>query len=428
MRVLWISCTMFPEASIELGNKPLVFDYWQSSTAQALLDNREDLELAVASLTPFSDLKIIDKYRIKYYLIPWGLDNQYYYEEKRVAYERVIKDFMPDLVHIHGSEYPHTLAAAHACGNVPFIVSIQGMVSSICDYYNAGLDDSIIAEPLPLKVVIKEKIKKLLGRSPLRTLKEEMQIRGEYEKQLFSRAKHVFGRTSWDKAHTWAINKDICYHFCNETLRPAFYSVKWKYEDCVKHTVFLSQGNYPLKGLHRMIEAIPLILRQFPDTKVFIGGRDIVNDATYNKSGYALYISKLIAKHNLNHVITFLGQLDENQMAEQYAKANVFVSPSSIENSPLSVGEAQLVGTPCIGSYVGGTMDMIEHDKTGLLFRFEETCVLAKEVCMLFGSKELCERLSSGGHNAAVKRHDRAANARRTLEIYDAIIRNKYAR
>ena len=42
-------------------------------------------------------------------------------------------------------------------------------------------------------------------------------------------------------------------------------------------------------------------------------------------------------------------------MKEQYLKANVFVSASSIENSPNSVLEAMAVGAPVVSSFVAFT-------------------------------------------------------------------------
>lgn len=50
-------------------------------------------------------------------------------------------------------------------------------------------------------------------------------------------------------------------------------------------------------------------------------------------------------------------------MIEQYLKAHIFVCPSSVENSPNSLGEAQLLGVPCIGSIAGGIPSMLSMEK-----------------------------------------------------------------
>ena len=36
--------------------------------------------------------------------------------------------------------------------------------------------------------------------------------------------------------------------------------------------IFVSQGNIPLKGLHRVIEALPAIAARYPDVQVDMAG------------------------------------------------------------------------------------------------------------------------------------------------------------
>ena len=55
-----------------------------------------------------------------------------------------------------------------------------------------------------------------------------MQHGGVIEEQYLHSINHVIGRTRWDHDHVWAINENVKYHFCNETLRKSFYtSNKW---------------------------------------------------------------------------------------------------------------------------------------------------------------------------------------------------------
>lgn len=424
MRVLWISNTIFPEACIELGIKPQVKEGWTIASANALSDLNKDFELGVVSLYSGHELKIIDKYKYKYYLIPIWPDDQYYDSKKETFYKDVISDYNPDLVHIHGSEYPHSLSCAKVCKDVPFVVSIQGLVSECWKYLEGGLCEDDIKDKLTPKQAIKERIKRILGRPLRKTPKEEMQIRGIYEKNLFELSKNVIGRTSWDKSAIWKINPNANYYFCNETLRSAFYRKQWDFDSCERYSIFISQGNYPLKGLHKVLEALPIVIRSFPETKLYIGGHDILKNPIYANNGYARYIKKLIAELGIERHVSFLGFLDEEQMAERYARSHVFVSSSSIENSPNSVGEAQLVGTPCIGSYVGGTMDMIEDGKTGLLYRFEESTMLTYKICQLFGSPIFCKTMSLSERETAQRRHDKNTNAINLKNIYETIYHN----
>ena len=126
------------------------------------------------------------------------------------------------------------------------------------------------------------------------------------------------------------------YHFCNETLRKEFYKHEWSLHKCEAYSIFVSQALYPVKGLHFMLEAMPLILKKFPNTKLYISGPNITKSDTLKeklkKTSYAKYIIELIRKFNLKDNTIFTGLLDETEMCERYLKSNVFVCPSSIEN------------------------------------------------------------------------------------------------
>lgn len=414
MKVLWISNTIFPDACLELGIKAPVIGGWMQSGANALLEQESDIDLAVVSLYSGKGIKFIDKYRIKYYLVPTGGNDQSYDKQKEKNYAHVFNHFNPDIIHIHGTEYPHSLAAANAYKSNHFVVSIQGLVSSYCNYYYGGIDSETIGKHTTLRDIIRH--------DTLRCQQKRMKERGDYEISLLKKAIHVIGRTSWDRSSVWAQNPTATYHFCNETLRQPFYEKKWDYDNCNKHSIFLSQANYPIKGGHILLQALPLILRQFPDTVVYIAGHNPIHKKWYSTNAYSAYLRHLIEKLEIQGVLKFVGLLNESQMADYYVKSNVFVCPSSIENSPNSVGEAQLIGTPVVASYVGGTMDMIEDGETGFLYRFEEYPLLAELICKLFSSRTLCETISHKAQKVAHERHNGIKNAKCLISIYHEIL------
>jgi len=249
-----------------------------------------------------------------------------------------------------------------------------------------------------------------------------MYNRGYWEKVTIQSVEHIIGRTSWDKAHTWALNPAVQYHFCNETLRNEFYQQKWELEKCEKHSIFLSQANYPIKGLQKMIEALPLIVRHFPGAKVYVAGNDFITNKGLRLNGFGKFIRSLIIKNKISENVIFTGLLSEKEMCNRYVKSHVFVCPSSIENSSNSIGEAQLLGVPCIASYVGGVSDLIIHHKTGILYRFEEIEMLADAVCKIFSDDTFANELSISEKEAALVRHDSRRNAHQLNSIYKEII------
>ena len=416
MRVLWISNIIFPELCIKLGKTAPVIGGWMQAGAKSLLAKDESIKLAVASFYDGKELQVVKDFTIRYYLVPDKVSKSKPYDQDlEFFFSKVNDDFKPDIVHIHGSEYGHSLAYVKACGNKNVVVSIQGLVSFYKDYYFGGISEDAIRK--------NRTIRDFLRHDSLIQQQRRMAMRGLLEIELLRNVNHVIGRTSWDKSCVWAVNPKAHYYFCNETLRDGFYNSKWEYGQCHKHTIFLSQGQYPIKGLHQMVKALPLILRDYPDTKVYVAGNDFFSKVPFWRiNGYANYILKLMKELGALDKFYFLGQLTEERMVEQYIKSQIFVCPSAIENSPNSVGEAQLLGIPVVASYVGGTMDMVKDNESGFLYRFEEVSLLAERVCELFANRDLCVKLSEQERMIATKRHDKNVNAEMLINIYNDIV------
>lgn len=407
MKLLWLSNILFPEVCKELNLPVPVIGGWMESGAKHLLAYYSNqIDLAVVMLYSGKAITYIDKYKIKYYLIPENIRNI------KFNFEEVNKHFQPDVVHIHGTEYLHSLAYINTCGASRVVLSIQGLVSVYAKHYFGGIERGRLFPSL----------RDILRLDTILLQYKDMLRRGKNEIEILERVEHVIGRTRWDRSNVWAINHLVTYHFCNETLRDSFYRIQWKIDDCEPYSIFLSQAHYPIKGLQQVIKAVSKVKLHFPKVKVKIAGVDFLNKPFWRINGYGNYIKRLFRKYDVFENFVFLGSLSQEEMSLQYLKANIFICPSSIENSPNSVGEAQLVGTPCIASYVGGNMDMIEDGITGFLYRYEEIELLAYRICQLFDSPQLCKRLSNEGRISAQLRHDPHKNAQDLFSIYKLVL------
>lgn len=416
MRTLWITNTIFPAPSRALGIPEPVVGGWMYGLANQIAST-EGIRLAVATIYRGNDLKTFDIKGVLYYLLPLHTTSGYP-KSLEPFWQEVCADFQPDLIHIHGTEYTHGLACMRACSSLNYVVSIQGLVSVISRYFYAGISKGEIFKHITFRDLVR--------RDTLFHGKKNFERRGELEKEYLRRAHNVIGRTSWAYTHSKAINPNITYHFCNETLRDGFYtSQKWNNTFKRNYTIFLSQAGCPLKGLHQALKAVALLKQDFSHIKVRVAGHNIINTATlFDKiklSGYGAYIRKLIKQLDLHDQVQFTGPLTEDRMIAEYLNAYLFICPSSIENSPNSLGEAQLLGVPTIASYVGGVPDMIDHGETGLLYRFEEVEMLAVHIRRIFTDTTLAMDLSENGIKAAKKRHHQKENLNRMIEIYRLI-------
>lgn len=409
---------MFPEAlSKFLANGELKSSGgWMLGAAENLV-NCDNVELYVASVSPLvNELQRIDGEKIVYYIIPYGRGNLRPNPTYQDYWLQIKSSINPDIVHIHGTEFSHGYEYLRACGPDNTLISIQGMKSACSYYYHYGISKWEVLRNITIYDILKGSM-----------LKQQRDFKrsSKYEIAMLKMVKHIVGRTSWDRARTWAINPHAKYYCCNETLRNEFYDGSiWTKENCIKHSIFLSQAGYPLKGLHQILKAMSLVIRQYPNTIIRIAGNDITKCASLKDflrfTGYGFYIKRLIKQLHLQDKVQFVGNLNATDMKREYLNCNVFVCPSSIENSPNSLGEAQILGVPCIASYVGGVPDIMVGAE-GNLYRFEEVEMLAYKICDVFSSPDYVNNML---RDAAKLRHDRVENSRTLMEIYSEILSN----
>ncbi|QII82417.1 glycosyltransferase family 4 protein [Jeotgalibaca arthritidis] len=418
MNILWLINIPLPEASQLMGENPSPFGGWLINASKDLA-NKEDVELAITfpsnKANKFRELK---GKTIKYYPFIPVKENDNKVIEYNESFETLLNNLKPDIVHIYGTEIAHTLSMVNMCKKlgVETIISIQGLVSVYAQHIYANL---------PFSAVYGFTIRNVLRKDSVYLHKKTFELRGENEVESLENTNHIIGRTTWDKACSNQINPKANYHFCNETLREEFYKHQWSINDCEKHSIFLSQGQYPIKGLHYMLEAMPIILKKFPGAKVYISGKDITkSDSIKDKlllTYYGKYIRKMISSLGLEEKVVFTGPLDEQKMCQRYLKSNVFVCPSSIENSPNSLGEAMVLGVPCVASDVGGVSDMLKHKEEGFVYQTDAPYMLAHYVCEIFENEDLALKFSKNAREHALTTHDRDANTRRLIEIYEEI-------
>ena len=419
MNILWLINIPLPEASQLMGENPSPFGGWLINASKDLA-NKEDVELSIAfpsnKANKFRELK---GEKINYYPFIPVKENDNKVIENNESFETLLNNLKPDIVHIYGTEIAHTLSMVNTCNkiNIKTVISVQGLVSIIEKHMYSNL---------PIYAIYGNTFRNIIRKDNVRGLKKLFRNRGKNEIEAIKRTNHIIGRTTWDKACSNQINPQANYHFCNETLREEFYKHQWDVNDCEKHSIFLSQGQYPIKGLHYMLEAIPLILKRFPKAKVYISGKDITkSDSIKDKllmTYYGKYIKKMIKKLNLERNVVFTGPLDEKKMCQRYLKSHVFVCPSSIENSPNSLGEAMILGVPSVASYVGGIPDMLKDKEEGFLYQHDAPYMLAQYVCEIFENQDLALKFSKNAREHALKTHDRDENTRRLIEIYNEIV------
>jgi len=329
----------------------------------------------------------------------------------------IVEQFKPDIIHVFGTEFPHTLAMAKICQNRKrLFISVQGICSELAKCYTTGI---------PVKICQRKTFRDWLKRDNILEQQEKFMLRGANEKAALMLTGNIAGRTAWDRSVLEKYLETAKYYKWNETLRSNFYGKNWSIRECETYSVFVSQGNYPIKGVHIALRAFPKVLAQYPNAKLYVAGDKITAYESIKEKirigTYGKYLLELIRENHLEGHVVFLGKLDAEKMCERLLKSHVFLSASVLENSSNSVGEAMLLGVPVVSSNVGGVPSLLEGEKEGLFYPSEDENALAEQIMRIFADEKLAERISAAGKKRAEKTHDPKTNYKRLLEIYHEI-------
>ena len=420
MKVLW-TVNLIPAAvSVKLGKTSEVLGGWVESMAAKLSENN-DIELGIVCKCEenLNFCEVIDgiTYFSLYYTSSTSLS------ELESKCNEIVTKFNPDIVNIEGTEFLHARAMQLSAKNhnIPAVVSLQGILNGQYAYQCGQLpvDDMMFSKSLTN--IFSAWIMHL---RKTRWYKPRMKP----EKEIIENADYILGRTTWDRAHSYAINPNAKYYPCSRILRAPFYEEKWSLEKTERHSIYVGNGYNALKGAHFVVMALPYLIREYPDVKVYIAGYKPFQEndkRSILKKGYAAYLKKLIYDLGVQDHIEFTGPLKAPQVAQMLSKVNAYVLCSTIENSPNTLGEAMMVGTPCVSAYVGGVSDMAEDGKEALFYRNDDPKLLAWNLKRIFDSDELALALSEAGKKKARITHDPERNAQLLIDAYTDILKEK---
>ncbi|MBO5292274.1 MAG: glycosyltransferase family 4 protein [Lachnospiraceae bacterium] len=424
MRILWLCNIMLPRIARALGRECSNKEGWLTGLSDRILqDTGNEMELGVCFPIDRGAESISGKAEgLAYFGFHEDvLDAHHYDTVMEAEIKSIVEDYQPDIVHIFGTEYPHTLAMLKSvpdCRKV--LVGIQGLCFEYSHYFMADL---------PQHIIDRANFRDIVRRDTLKQQKEKYDARGKFEIEALKKAVHITGRTAWDYELTERVNPKRIYHPMGETLRAPFYQGEWKQENCTVHRIFVSQGNYPIKGLHYVLPALAELTKEFPDVKLCVAGDVITAHQTWKQklklSSYGKYLLELLEQYQLTEHVEFLGRLDAEQMREQYLKSNVFLSPSAIENSPNSIGEALMLGVPVVSSACGGVPSLFTDGKEGLFYETADTQALVNCLKRIFTEEDLVRQIHEEARKRAWELHDPEKNYRTLLGIYEELMQQE---
>lgn len=163
---------------------------------------------------------------------------------------------------------------------------------------------------------------------------------------------------------------------------------------------------HPQKGLDVLLQAMRALADEGQAARLRLVGDGPARDDLQALSG----------RLGLEQQVTFVGQSD--QVMLELATADVFVLPSRAEGLSNALLEAMAAGLPAVVSNIPGNVDVIEHQRNGLLFMVEDARALADCLAQLLDQEELRARLGQAARQTVEDRFSLDAVSQLYVKLY----------
>ena len=179
---------------------------------------------------------------------------------------------------------------------------------------------------------------------------------------------------------------------------------------------------YAYEGLDVLLRAVPAMLAKLPDLRVLLVGGG-PQDAQ---------LRQLAKDLNIADKVVFTGRVPHEQVQQYYDLLDVLVYPRLSMRltdlvTPLKPLEAMAQGRVLAASDVGGHLELIEHAKTGILFKADDPQSLAENVGALLADQDSWPALRANGRRFVEAERNWPVSVARYKKIYGDLTRLRTA-
>jgi L-malate glycosyltransferase len=119
--------------------------------------------------------------------------------------------------------------------------------------------------------------------------------------------------------------------------------------------------------------------------------------------------------------VTFGGHVSQTDLPNWYHMADVYISPSHVDGSSVSLMEALACGLPCLVSDIPANKEWVVENENGWLFRDGDANHLAEKILAAISQRENLPQIGRASRRSAVMRADWKKNAEVLMNVYRSL-------
>ncbi len=268
---------------------------------------------------------------------------------RHLAVKQLVKRIRPDLIHAHFiAKYGFHLPGLAQC---PSVVSAWG--------------DDILILPKKSRVIAWYTSKVMQGAD-----------------LVYAVSKNIRDHILSDFAIPEARVRYLPFGIDTDLFSPGAGTVK---ENPTTFEVFSNRGFFPVYDNETLVRGFGIAYRKNPALRLTLKGDGPLKEKT----------KELVSSLGLDGVIVFRDKTAYADVPVDYRRADIFITTSVSDGTPVSLLEAMASGLPCIATTVGGIPEWIENGKSGLLIPPRSPDAVAEAILALAIDPSLRDRLGA---------------------------------
>ena len=120
--------------------------------------------------------------------------------------------------------------------------------------------------------------------------------------------------------------------------------------------------------------------------------------------------------------VHFGGQIGQRDLPRWYHMADLYISPSHVDGSSVSLMEALASGLPCLVSDIPGNREWIEDGANGWLFRDGDVNDLVEKILYAIKNRRSFKKIGEAARRTAEQKADWEKNFGKLLQAYEKVM------
>jgi glycosyltransferase involved in cell wall biosynthesis len=177
--------------------------------------------------------------------------------------------------------------------------------------------------------------------------------------------------------------------------------------------LFCSRTWEPIYGVDVLAKAFVKVAQTNPDVNlILLGG-----------GSQGPKIRQILMNSGVMDRVHFGGQVGQRDLPRWYHMADIYISPSHVDGSSVTLMEALASGLPCLVSDIAGNKEWVEEGVNGWTFRDGDVDDLAEKILSAIKSRRSFKRIGDAARKTAEEKANWSKNFGKLLEVYNVIAR-----